>query len=289
MEASGIQRALVDLTMYVKALMAKPNRAQAMLVRSWLRSNEALISTGLHAYLEAVIATPEPPPGPEPIPPPPSPESLPPPKRQKHVGLGLPRPVVNARAPRLPLPEEYRVPSVAVGSVKVLLPTDPNFNNVLDTCCLGRVGCIPYSFETNPNGQVYLRFLLGTKHAFKDLPKVRHRTDFGGGCKIKAGETVFECGMREFGEETGGAVPEPARKDLTLFIIGHKGRNHGMLMYKYTGPDDPPFVANKEIASIAWYSLRTVYNRPPKGIQNDGGLAHFIKCVDKDTLLALPH
>lgn len=86
-----------------------------------------------------------------------------------------------------------------------------------------RGGIIPYVPSANgKEGKV----LLGVK--LKD----KKYTDFGGGCKVKKGETPFDCAKREFLEETLGVVPINPKNITHILITGTKQPHQVVLMVK---------------------------------------------------------
>lgn len=86
-----------------------------------------------------------------------------------------------------------------------------------------RGGIIPYVPSVNgKEGKV----LLGMK--LKD----KKYTDFGGGCKMKKGETPFDCAKREFLEETLGVVPINPKNITHILITGTKQPHQMVLMVK---------------------------------------------------------
>ena len=91
-----------------------------------------------------------------------------------------------------------------------------------------RGGVIPYvPSAIGKEGKV----LLGVKI------KNNKYTDFGGGCKMKKGETLFDCAKREFLEETLGVITVNPKNITHILITGTKQPHQVVLMVKVDSLD----------------------------------------------------
>ena len=295
-----IQRIAHELAARVDALAVTPDSVTAAELRGWWLAREATLTRDLYAYLDGLITPAAP--GLEGIVRrvPPGFEGMVVEKKAQGAGVaaaappprtGLPLPGETlAGPPETKETKEYKLPVMKVSEYKFVTPTDTDYDKILDACCAHRVGIIPYTYVADRAGKATLYFLLGTKPPYPDIPKIVHRTDFGGSCHLSENEPVFDCGLREFSEETGGAVAQPDRKDLTILLLGQGvGRRLWvMLLYNYKGTKDIPFVPNKELISINWYTVDQMYGRWPAGVHNDRSLTHLYYNVPKMAWTALP-
>lgn len=178
-----------------------------------------------------------------------------------------------------PLPPES--PKYSSQKVTIVKSDDPNFAEILGSQAI-RVGIIPYVYR----GETF-RMVLGVK------PNGR-LTDFGGTCERK--ETILDCGLREFNEETSGTLVPPKPEQLTIFIINVSKEDLPpyptyqespnlpwiTMMYNYTADlQISTFIPNTEIGEIGWYDVGEVYARK-YGISI--GLYNFLKEVHRDML-----
>ena len=127
-----------------------------------------------------------------------------------------------------------------------------------------RGGIIPYYIDA----QNIKYYLLGAKK----LKKGYRWSDFGGGCKRK--ETVLQCAIREFLEESRGIVNISIDNITHVHIINSSKPYRVMLFVKLNEMDGtiperfeniiPSSKAEEEIVKVKWFSEYQLLSLPKK-------------------------